>query len=112
VWLPADRVFRDGYVDFQSDASYHMRVVDHLVANYPHRLTVDPYAAPDGQYVAVAPLFDYVIATLALIAGAGSPSAAVVDHIGALVPPALGTLAVVLVYLLGRRLFDARAALI
>lgn len=111
AWLPAGRVFGDGHVTFQGDASYHMRVVDHLVANFPHRLTVDPYAAPDGQYVAVAPLFDYLVATLALIAGGGSPSATVVERVGALVPAALGTLAIVVVYLIGVRLFDARAGL-
>lgn len=109
--LPAGRVFPDGDVHFQGDATYHMRVVDHLVANFPHRLTVDPYAAPGGEYIAIAPLFDYLAATLALVIGGGSPSDQVVERVGALLPPTLGALATVLVFLLGRRLFDARAGL-
>jgi dolichyl-diphosphooligosaccharide--protein glycosyltransferase len=112
VWPALDRIFINGFVNFQGDAWYHMRVVDNLISNYPHRLTLDPYAAAGGQYVGVAPLFDLFVATIALTVGLGSPSPALVEAVGAFVPPALGTLAVVLVYALGRRLFDSRTGLL
>lgn len=111
-YLPYDRIFRATYINFQGDAWYHMRVVDHLVRNFPHRLTFDPYAVGGGSYVAMASLLDYVVATLALVAGLGNPSDRLIEIVGAFTPVLLAALTVVLVYFFGRRLFDSRAGLL
>ena len=60
--------FRPGYVNFQeTDPWYHVRAVEHLVANFPHRLTWDPYALyPGGQYIAIGPLFDLMVTAVVL----------------------------------------------
>jgi dolichyl-diphosphooligosaccharide--protein glycosyltransferase len=101
-----DVVFADGYVRFgAADPWHHMRQVDYLVANFPQRLGWDPYALhPDGQRVVVAPLFDYLVATIAWIAGLGSPSVRTVEVVGALVPAVSGALLPLPVLALGRRL--------
>jgi dolichyl-diphosphooligosaccharide--protein glycosyltransferase len=109
---PYRQVFRDGWINFQGDAWYHLRAIEHLVRNFPHRLTADPYAGPDAPYVFIAPLFDYLVAITALVAGLGSPSGALVERIAAVVPAILGSAAILLAYVLGRSLFDARAGLL
>ncbi len=103
-----DRVFRSGYVSFQdSDAWFHMRVIDNLVRNLPHRMSVDPYGAyPAAQDVAVAPLFDFLVAITLWVIGLGAPSPRTVDLVGALAPPVLGAVMPVIVYVFGKRVFD------
>src|SRR5687767_11948859 len=88
------RVIRTGYVSFQdSDAWFHMRLIDHLLHNLPHRMSVDPYAAyPLAQDVGVAPLFDYLVAVTLWVIGLGAPSPRTVDVGGALAPAVLGAL--------------------
>lgn len=112
VWLPFDRIVHEGRVNFQEDAWYHARAIEHLVHNFPYRLTVDPYAADGGQYVGMAPLFDYVVASMSLAIGLGSPSARLIEIVAAVTPALLGAGATLLVYAIGRRLFDARAGLL
>jgi dolichyl-diphosphooligosaccharide--protein glycosyltransferase len=101
-------VFRAGYVSFQdSDAWFHMRIIDNLVPNLPHRMSADPYAAyPLPQALGVAPLFDYLVAVTAWVIGLGAPSARTVDVVGALAPAVLGAMMPALVYIVGSRLFD------
>ena len=68
VWSPWDDVLGGSRVNFlENDAWYHVRLAESQVRNFPHRITIDPYAAPGGQYVAVAPLLDTMIATTAFI---------------------------------------------
>jgi dolichyl-diphosphooligosaccharide--protein glycosyltransferase len=102
------RVIRPGYVAFQdSDAWFHMRLIDNLLHNLPHRMSVDPYAAyPGAQEVGVAPLFDYLVAVTLWVIGLGAPSSRTVDVGGALAPALLGALIPVIVYVLGARVFD------
>jgi oligosaccharyl transferase (archaeosortase A-associated) len=109
---PFSRIFRDDRVNFQGDAWYHIRVIEHLVQNFPHRLLFDPYAGPGAPYLGVAPLFDYLVATLAMIAGGGAPSAATIERVAAVVPAVLGATAVLLLYFLASRIFEPRAGLL
>jgi len=108
-----DRVFTPEYVNFQeNDPWYHVRAIEHLIENFPHRLTWDPYALhPGGQHVAVGPFFDWVAASIALVLGAGSPSLRLTHTVCAWLPAIWGALTVVPVYLLGRVLRDARTGL-
>ncbi|HEU4371458.1 MAG TPA: STT3 domain-containing protein, partial [Methylomirabilota bacterium] len=106
-------VFTGHGVNFQdSDAWYHMRLIDNLARNFPHRATVDPYLGADAPPVAVPLLFDLAVGGLAWLIGLGAPSPRTVDAVGALAPPVLGALVTLPVYAIGRRLFDERAALL
>ena len=121
VWAPWDDVFpstslRAGSatrVNFlETDAWYHVRLAESQVRNFPHRITVDPYAAPDGQYVAVAPLLDTVIATVAFVTRGRTAPEPYIESVAALVPAIAGVLAVLAVWALATVAFDRRAGFI
>ena len=45
VCLPYDQVFSGDWIKFTSfDGYYHMRLVDNIVANFPHRIGFDAYS--------------------------------------------------------------------
>jgi oligosaccharyl transferase (archaeosortase A-associated) len=112
VWAPWDDVLGSRRVNFlETDAWYHVRLAESQVRNFPHRVTVDPYAAPDGQYVAVAPLLDTLIATAAFITQGRDASTHYIEKVAALVPAIVGVLAVVAVWALATVTFDRRAGL-
>ncbi len=108
-----NKVFGLGFVRFaETDAWYHLRLVDGLLHHFPSPLTYDPYLKfPGGQNVNVAPGLDWLIAGLSLLLGGGTPSSSLVEWVAALVPPTLGALMVIPVYQLGRAMFSARAGL-
>ena len=113
VWAPWDDVFSGARVNFlETDAWYHVRLAQHQVRNFPHRVTVDPYASPGGQYVAVAPLLDTLIATAAFVTAGRDASTGHIERIAALVPAIVGVLAVGAVWALATLAFDRRAGLI
>lgn len=120
VWAPWDDVFGDSTppgtgarVNFlETDAWYHVRLAESQVRNFPHRVTVDPYAAPDGQYVAVAPLLDTIIATAAFITQGRHASTPYIERVAAFVPAVVGVLAVAAVWWLAATIFDRRAGMI
>jgi hypothetical protein len=48
-------VFTRGGVNYQdTDAWYHMRLIENLARHFPHRASVDPYLGADAPVVAVA----------------------------------------------------------
>jgi oligosaccharyl transferase (archaeosortase A-associated) len=104
-----DKVFVDGAVNYQdSDAWYHMRLIENLTRNFPHRSPVDPYLAADAPVVSVPLLFDLIVSGVAWVIGLGAPSPRTVEVVGALTPPIMGGLTVVVVGLIGGRLFNRR----
>jgi dolichyl-phosphooligosaccharide-protein glycotransferase len=106
-------VFNDRGVSFlETDAWYHVRLVENQVRNYPWRVTVDPYAALGGQFVPIAPLFDTLTSTAVVMLHGRDATPREVERVAAFVPPVLGALTVVAVWALARRMFDGRAALI
>jgi dolichyl-diphosphooligosaccharide--protein glycosyltransferase len=108
-----DAVFTGGDVNYQdSDAWYHMRLIDNLARNYPHRVVVDPYLGPDAPPVPVPLLFDLFVAGVAWVLGLGTPSSRTVDVVGAFTPPILGALTAIPVFRIGARLFDRRTGLL
>ncbi len=106
-------VFTPAGVNYQdSDAWYHMRLIDNLARNFPHRANIDPYLGTPAPAVAVPLLFDLLVGVAALVIGLGAPSPHTVEVVGALAPAILGALIALPVYFIGARLFDRRAGLL
>ena len=99
---PYYRVFQSGFINFQeTDAWFHVRIMEHLVRNFPFRLALDPYGSiPDGQRVDTGPFFDWIPALLAL------PFPSAIQTVAAWYPAILGVLINVTVYFLTRELFS------
>ena len=113
LWAPWDDVLGSDRVNFlETDAWYHVRLAENQVRNYPHRVTVDPYAAPNGQYVAVAPLFDAIVSTAVVLTRGTAASTPYIERVAALAPAVMGVLAVAVVWALATTAFDRRAGLI
>ena len=109
----ASAVLGGAAVNYQdSDAWYHMRLIENLARHFPYRAGVDPYLGADAPVVAVPLLFDLAVGGLAWVIGLGAPSTRTVELVGALVPPILGALTVVPVFLIGERVFDRRTGLL
>ena len=107
-------VFRPGKIVLQeSDAYYHIRHIEHLVRNFPDRFDWDPYGVyPGGQSSFTAPLFDYLVGTVAWVSGFGAPSQYRIEAVAAWFPAVLGALIPIAVFMLGRALFSATAGLV
>lgn len=98
------RVYIDG-----PDGYYHLRRAWLAMQSWPHVLQVDPALNwPRGGLVSWPPLFDGLLATLAL----PFRSTHALEVIGALLPAVLGTIQIVVMYALIRRLRGERAALV
>lgn len=104
-----DVVFVDGAVLFRgTDAWYHMRVVDNVLANFPKPMLFDPYAFyPDGGTVGYHPLMSWIITSISFIVGTSK-----VEYVGAFLPPILGCLTLIPVYFLGKTLFNRTVGII
>jgi dolichyl-phosphooligosaccharide-protein glycotransferase len=106
-------VLAEGGVNFlETDAWYHVRLTENQVRNYPWRVTLDPYAAPGGQFVPIAPLYDTISATAVVLLHGRGADAAAVERSAAFIPPILGALTIVALWALARLVFDTRAALL
>jgi len=103
---PYSNIFVDGNVWFRGmDAWYHMRLVDNLMANFPHTTAFDPFTRyPHGIEPPFHPLTGWLIGATAMLFG-GSSSAHAVDVAGAVFPAVLGSLTVIPAFVIGRRLF-------
>lgn len=106
-------VFTAWGVDFQEpDAWFHLRTAHNLLAHFPWRSGFDPYALfPGGMNMPTGPLWDYLIAGTAWIAGFGSPSPVLTDRVAAWLPAILGALCPIPVFRVTRRLFGRTAGL-
>ena len=113
--LPSKTVFLpNGVVKFATnDAWYHMRVLDFLLKNYPHRMFYTPWTNyPLGSYIHFGPFFEQMIAIPALILGLGHPSSELVNTVGAYLPVFLGVLTVIPVYYIGKNLRGHKTGII
>lgn len=108
IALPYDHIFVNGTVWFNGvDPWWHMRMVDNLLAHFPHHISFDPYYYfPNGLPAPSAFLFDFVIAGTIKLVSFGSPSQHTIDAVGAYIPAILGTLTVIPVYFIGKELFN------
>jgi len=113
LYEPWHLVFTPTHVNMlDTDSWYHLRAIEYFVRNVPHHLAWDPYALAGGQYVPIAPLFDMVAGTAALIAGLGAPSTRTIETVAVFAPPLLGLLTVLAVYATGREVADSRTGLL
>ncbi len=102
------QVFVDDQVRFaETDAYYHMRLVDNMSHHLPRRITFDPYTHfPYGTRVPWPPFFDWMIVAIAWMLGLGSPSQHLFEVVGAWLAPVLGAVTVIPVYFIGSELFN------
>ena len=113
--LPHDAVFRGGIIGFAADdAVYHMRLVENLINNFPHRIWFEVFTIyPTGCYLSFGgPLWSYMIAITSLILGLGSPDLELTRTVGAYFPAVFGALTVFPVYMIGKEVFDRRVGLL
>jgi dolichyl-diphosphooligosaccharide--protein glycosyltransferase len=114
VALPYNQVFVGDWIKFTgNDAYFFMRLVDNLVHNFPHLITVDPYSLyPGGGGVGIRSFFVYLLAGVIWLIGLGSPTQHLIDVVGVYFPAVLGALTVVPVYFIGKVLFNRWAGVI
>ncbi len=98
-----------GLVNFtETDAWFHVRTMEHMVRNFPHRLRLDRYTrALDGQSVDTGAFFDWPVAVVGWLLHL-SPAA--VDVVAAWYPVLLGTMLVPVTFLAARASMSERAA--
>ncbi|MEE8525301.1 MAG: oligosaccharyl transferase, archaeosortase A system-associated [Thermoanaerobaculia bacterium] len=104
----------EDYVRFRgTDAWYRLRLVENLLVHFPHAIRFDPYLRhPGGDTVTEAPLFDYMLALPAWIAGGGRPTTRLIETVAAWLPALLGALVTIPVYFLAHVLWGRPAGLI
>jgi oligosaccharyl transferase (archaeosortase A-associated) len=92
------------------DSYYHVRRIFYTAENFPHTLWFDSYLNhPWGFKLLWPPLFDQAVAGAALLFGGGSHA---IEMAAALAPPVLGSALILVVYLLAKKLFGTRVALL
>jgi len=96
-----------------ADPWYHLRIVENLLENFPHRLNFDPFTFfPHGYASHFGSFYDQLVATIAWVLGLGSPSQQLIERVLAISPAIIGALVTVPVYFIGRVLFNWRVGLI
>ncbi len=114
IVLPYNDIFVGDWIKFASnDAYYYMRLVDNMVSNFPHLLTLDQYLVyPNGESVGAYYLFARIIATISWAVGLGSPTQHIVDLVGVYTPAVMGALVIIPVYFIGKELAGCWVGLI
>ena len=117
VALPYKYIFVGDWIKFSGVDSYFlMRIVDNIVHNFPHLITLDPYYvyppySPDLG-ISFPPFFCYLLAGIIWLVGLGSPTQHTADIVGVYFPAILGALTVIPVYFIGKALFSRWAGVI
>jgi oligosaccharyl transferase (archaeosortase A-associated) len=113
VYPPWKAIFDGEAINFlETDAWYHIRLIENQVHNWPWRVTLDPYAAPGGQFVPVAPLFDTLISTAVVMVHGRDADLRSIERIAAFAPAVLGATAVVVAWALALHVFGPLAAVL
>jgi len=109
--IPAKNSIVDGDVLFFGyDSFYHLRRIFFTTENFPTTLWFDSYLNhPLGFHLTWPPLFDQAVAAVAILFGGGVRS---VEMTAALAPPILGAGMIPVVYLLAKKLFGTRVAIL
>ena len=108
IYLPYDHVFVDGLVWFrETDAYYYVRHIENMVHNFPRFNSFDPYVLyPDGGTGLTRPFFAWLVAGIAMLVSRGAPTQHTIAVVAAYMPAILGTLTLIPVYFIGKKLFN------
>ena len=114
VYFPYDKVFVADWVKFTgADAYYHINLVDNLVHNFPHHMSVNPYHIYPGASGEIdVRFFPWLLAGITWIIGLGSPTEHTINVVGVYFPAVLGALTVIPVYFIGKELFNRWAGVV
>ena len=106
-------VFANDKVSFIGfDSFYHMRRIIDTSFNFPHYLKFDSYLNyPFGFEIGWPPLYDQAAAFLAIVLGLGNPSLHTIEIAGALLPPLLGVLTFIPLYVVASTIFEKKTSL-
>lgn len=107
-------IFNDNGVSFFGhDPYYHMRRILLAIAHFPFIPQFDYYINyPHGLSCHYGPLFDLMIAAIAILAKPFSNSLYTTEAIAAVFPAIIGAFFVFIIYFIGKVLFDHRVGLI
>ncbi|WP_276257562.1 oligosaccharyl transferase, archaeosortase A system-associated [Haloglomus litoreum] len=88
-----------------NDPWYHYRMIQYTVDHWPAAMPFDPWTGfPVGKNPSTfGTLFDQLVATAALIYGLGSPTAEQVKLVTLFAPAVMGALALIPLYVIGKR---------
>jgi len=114
IYLPYDHVFGDGLVWFrETDAYYYVRHIENMVHNFPRFNSFDPYVLyPGGGTGLTRPFFAWLVAGITLLINPGITSLPpeealhIIEVVAAYMPAILGTLTLIPVYFIGKKLFN------
>ncbi len=115
-WLRTALLYRQvfgtpGFVNYlDTDAWWHVRMIEHWARNFPFRLTVDPYGRIEGGGQPIDSGLFYDL-PLALIGWAGQFSPETLHQWAAWYPAVLGAAIVPVTFLAGRAIFGVTAGL-
>lgn len=99
------KFFGSDIVFLGNDPWYHVRLVENTLHNFPYRTFFDPMTNfPTGSRVPFGPLFTLLIAGAALVIGLGNPDPTTIVLVAAYMPPLLGALTVIPIYLVGKEI--------
>ena len=108
IYLPYDHVFVDGLVWFrETDAYYYVRHIENMVHNFPRFNSFGPYVLyPDGGTGLTRPFFAWLVAGITLLVSRGPPTPHTIEVVSTYMPAILGTLTLIPVYFIGKKLFN------
>lgn len=114
IYLPYDGIFTSWGIKFSgNDAYFNMRLVDNMVHNFPHMLSLDRYLLyPEAQNISSFFMFARLLAGISWLVGLGTPTQHVIDVVSAYVPAIMGALVVIPVYFIGKELWGRWAGLV
>lgn len=115
IYFPYPAVFSEPIKYAADDGVYHMRLVENMLlgGHFPHRLYFDAFTYfPYGTYIHFAPLYDWLLSAIIWLVSLGQPTLDLINTIAPFYPAVLGTLAVLVVYFIGKVLWNKWAGLL
>ena len=109
IYLPYDQTFVNDWVWFrETDAYYYLRHIENMVHNFPHFNSFDSYVLyPDGGTGLTRPFFAWLVSGITLLVSRGVPTQHTIEMVSVYMPAILGTLTIIPVYFIGKKLFNS-----
>ncbi|MCX7918425.1 MAG: glycosyltransferase family 39 protein [bacterium] len=111
--IPYHAAIQNNFINFfEQDPYYHLRRVFLALSHHFYIPSYDSYSGfPQGLYCFWPSFYDLLIAIPAWLIGFGKPTRYIVELIAAFVPPILGALTLISVYLLTKEVFNKKIGL-